>query len=112
MRKILFILALVFTGSLLWAQIEKHVSWTYTVSKQEIKIGDEVDLIFTGKIDKNWYVYSTDMDPNLGPTLPEFTFDKHASYKLIGNIVPIHSKHKYDEVWKGNISIFVDKAEM
>jgi thiol:disulfide interchange protein DsbD len=94
------------------AQIEKHVSWTYSLSKPEVKIGEEVELIFTGKIDKNWYVYSTDMDPKLGPQLPEFTFVKHPSYQLMGEVVPVHPKHKYDEVWQGNISIFVDKAEM
>lgn len=112
MRKLLF----TFIASLLLfhasAQIEKHVSWTYSFSKPEVKTGEEVELIFTGKIDKNWYVYSTDMDPNLGPQLPEFTFEKHPSYQLVGKIVPIHPKHKYDEVWQGNISVFIDKAEM
>ncbi|MCC6684425.1 MAG: thioredoxin family protein [Bacteroidia bacterium] len=112
MRHLLF----TFIASLLLfhasAQIENHVSWTYSFSKPEVKTGEEVELIFTGKIDKNWYVYSTDMDPNLGPQLPEFTFEKHSSYQLVGKIVPIHPKHKYDEVWQGNISIFVDKAEM
>ena len=61
-------------------------------------------------IEKDWYMYSNDFDPNLGPIAAAFTFAKNVSYKLIGGIKPVGSKKHYEDIWKGDVSIFTGKA--
>jgi thiol:disulfide interchange protein len=108
---LLFSLALgIFTGAKAQIQTAK-AKWTYTFSKSEVKTGEEVELILKAVIEKDWYMYSNDMDPNLGPVVASFTFTPHPSYKTIGAVKAINAKHKFDDVWNGEVAIFKDKAE-
>ena len=93
------------------SQILEPAKWSYDISKDNPAVGDEIDLIFYSKIDEDWYLYSTDFDPDLGPLVTEFTFESHGSYELIGGIKPIGSKKKYDEIWEGEYTYFKKKAE-
>lgn len=93
------------------AQVLKPASWSYDVSKKEVKVGEEVELIFNVKIDKDWYLYSSDFDPDLGPMVTEFKFEKHPSYQLVGKIKPVNPKKKYDELWEGEYTYFVGTAQ-
>ncbi len=111
MRK-LFLLALLFLmGSGIYAQILEPAKWSYDISMKEVKIGDEVDLIFKAIIDPDWYLYSSDFDPDLGPMLTEFEFIPNASYELVEGIIPIDPKEKYDEIWEGQIRYFKGTGE-
>lgn len=93
------------------AQILVPAKWSYDVSKKEVKTGDEVELIFKALIDPDWYLYSSDFDPDLGPMLTEFTFEPNSSYELVGGIVPVNPKKKYDEIWEGEIKYFTGIGE-
>ena len=93
------------------SQVLKPIKWDFTISPQEFKKGDEVDLVFTASIDARWYLYSSDFDPDLGPMVTEFTFEPNDSYKPIGKIVPVHPKKKYDSLWGGEYTYFVGKGE-
>ncbi len=106
MKKISFLFLVIFLAHGLQAQILEPADWSYDVSKSDIKIGDEVELIFKVTIDKDWYVYSSDFDPDLGPMLTEFTFEPNSSYELIGGIIPINPKKKYDPIWEGEVKYF------
>lgn len=102
-------------NNLLWAQhtptaLDKTPEWSIVVDKQEGKVGDVVEVTFTSVIEKDWYMYSNDFDPNLGPIAAEFNFEKNATYKLVGKATPIGSKKHYEEIWKGDVSIFKKKA--
>jgi len=111
MRK-LFVLALLFLmGSGIYAQILEPAKWSHEASVKEVKIGDEVELIFKAVIDPDWYLYSSDFDPDLGPMLTEFEFIPNASYELIEGIIPIDPKEKYDEIWEGKIRYFKGTGE-
>jgi thiol:disulfide interchange protein len=90
--------------------LKKTPEWKITVDKKEVKIGEEMEITFTSEIEKNWYMYSNDFDPNLGPIAASITFAKHPSYKLIGNLKPVGSKKHFEEVWGGDVSIFTGKA--
>lgn len=92
-------------------QILQPAKWSTDVSKKEVSVGDEVELIFYARIDKDWYLYSTDFDPDLGPMVTEFVFEKHPSFELKGAIRPIGAKKKYDDIWEGEYTYFVGKAE-
>ena len=109
------ILLLFGLNNLLWAQssptsLSKTPEWTITVDKKEVKVGDEITATFTSTIEKDWYMYSNDFDPNLGPIVAEFTWGKHASYQLIGKPTPVGAHKHYEEVWKGDVSVFKKKA--
>ncbi len=74
-------------------------------------MGQELDLIFNAVIDQNWYLYSSDFDPDLGPIVTEFTFEPDESYELVGEIRPINPKKKYDDLWEGEIHLFCRKRD-
>ncbi|MDX5482662.1 MAG: thioredoxin family protein [Hymenobacteraceae bacterium] len=93
------------------AQVLKPATWSYDASKKQVAVGEEVELIFNVRIDKDWYLYSSDFDPDLGPMVTEFTFQKHPSYELVGKIVPVKPKKKYDDLWGGEYTYFVGTAQ-
>lgn len=108
----IFFVSLLVAGPLAtFAQILKPATWSFNAAQTQVKVGEEVDLVFTVDIDSGWYVYSTDFDPDLGPMLTEFTFEPGKNYELVGEIKPIGAKEKYDELWEGNIRYFTKKAE-
>ena len=94
-----------------FGQIQRHATWTHTFSKTDVKVGETVDLIFKATIDPGWYLYSNDFDPDLGPILTEITLNPHASFEKVGKLKAIKPKKKFDEVWQGDITYFVGKAE-
>jgi len=93
------------------AQILEPAKWSHSASTKEYKLGDELDLIFKVKIDQDWYLYSTDFDPDLGPLVTTFEFEPNSSYELIGDIQPIGSKRKYDTLWEGEYTYFKKEGE-
>jgi thiol:disulfide interchange protein len=106
----LLIIVLLLPGGDTFAQIQKPASWTYTFSKDEVKKGETVDLVFTAVLQNDWYIYSSDFDPDLGPMLTSFKMEPNSSYQLIGKLKPQNPKQKFEEVWGGNIRYFDNKA--
>ncbi|KAA0990864.1 protein-disulfide reductase DsbD family protein [Dyadobacter aurulentus] len=93
------------------AQLQQpKAKWTYTLSKPEVKKGETIDLIFTATIEKDWYMYSSDFDPDLGPMLTTFTFEKNNTYEVVGKLKPQNPKTKFEEVWGGNVKYFEGKG--
>ncbi len=102
-------------NNIIWAQnsptaLSKTPEWTITIDKKDIKVGDVITVTFTSIIEKDWYMYSNDFDPDLGPIAAEFTWEKHASYQLIGKPLPVGSHKHYEEIWKGDVAIFKKKG--
>jgi thiol:disulfide interchange protein DsbD len=94
-----------------FSQIQQKPTWELKTSKTEVKAGEELELIFTSKIQKDWYMYSSDFSDTVGPTVAFFGFIKHPSYQLIGGPKPIGSHKHFDEVFEGVVSTFTGKAE-
>lgn len=111
-RGILFIISIVlFAAGFVHAQVQKpKARWTYSFSKPEVKKGETVDLVFTATIDKDWYMYSSDFDPDLGPMLTTFTFEKNNTFEVVGKLKPQNPKTKFEEVWGGNVRYFEGKG--
>ena len=105
----LFVLSLISTASV--AQILQPATWTYRASQASVAPGDTVDLVFEVTIDPDWYLYSSDFDPELGPMVTEFAFERDDSYELVGDIQPVGAKRKYDELWEGEYTYFTGEAE-
>ena len=93
-----------------FSQIQKPATWTYTFSKNEVKKGETVELIYTAVLQNDWYIYSSDFDPDLGPMLTSFKMEPDKSYQLVGKLKPQNPKQKFEEVWGGNIRYFDNKA--
>ncbi len=107
----IFLIGTLFVNNSAKGQIQKAKSqWTYTFSKPEVKKGETVDLVYTVKIDKDWYLYSSDFDPDLGPMLTSFAYDKNNSFELVGKLRPQKPKKKYEEIWGGDVTYFTEKA--
>lgn len=92
------------------AQILQPVKWSSSSSKKEVKIGEELELIFTAQIQKEWYLYSSDFEEG-GPMVSTFTFEKNKNYELIGGIIPIEPLKKYDDVFEMDVKFFKKKGE-
>lgn len=110
MKKLIAIV-LVLVGTQGWTQILKPATWSIEVSNPSAQVGETVDLIFNVKIDEDWYLYSTDFDPDLGPMVTEFEFIPDSSYELIDSLAPIGAKKKYDELWEGEYTYFRHTAK-
>ena len=93
------------------AQILKPISWKNVISNEAPAVGEEVSLTFNATIEEDWYLYSSDFDPDLGPMLTEFQFELNDSYELVGEIEPINPSEKYDSLWEGNIRYFKKKGK-
>lgn len=104
------VLCLFFTQTV-FAQLQKaKAHWTYTFSKPEVKKGETVDLVFTAIVDKDWYIYSSDFDPDLGPMLTTFNFEKNNTFEVVGKLKPQNPKEKFEEVWGGKVRYFEGKG--
>ncbi len=90
--------------------ISDKTTESYRASKEEAVIGETIELIFEVKIEKDWYIYSSDVDPDIGPIPTSFEFTKHPSYELVGDLSPIGAKKKFDKTWKADITYFEGKA--
>ena len=110
--KILSIILLLAALQTAFAQKEVPTTWETSVSRSDVKVGETVDLIFKAKIIDGWYLYSSDFDPDLGPVVASFTFTENDSYQLSGDIKPIGTKSKEDNlIWMGTYTYFLGKAE-
>ena len=108
---IVAILMVIFSG-LTFGQVVQPAKWKVEFSKKEVAVGDQLDLVFKAVIDKTWHLYSNDFDPELGPQVITFDFEKNGSYERIGDVKPINSHKHYDDVWGGDVSYFENTAEM
>ena len=110
-KKYILVLLLLLIQLSAFAQMQAAPDWRVRYGKQEVKAGEEVELIFEADIPADWYLYSSDFDPDLGPMLTEFEFEKHPSYELVGEIQPISPKKKYDDLWEGEYTYFTGTGE-
>jgi thiol:disulfide interchange protein len=94
-----------------FAQVLEPAKWSWISSKKEVKVGDELELIFKVTIDDNWYMYANDFDPECGPLLTEVKFPNANGFKTIGNLKAINPKTKRDEVFGCDVKIFVHNGE-
>lgn len=107
MKKILVpFLFIVSSVTISYTQVLHPANWDVTLSGDNIKKGDSLEIIFKVTIDKDWYLYSSDFDPDLGPMVTEFNFKPHSSYQLIDSVRPINPNKKYDEIWEGEYTYF------
>ncbi|MDC1516718.1 thioredoxin family protein [Cyclobacteriaceae bacterium] len=99
-------LILLLLGASFWSssQIIKPIEW-----RQSISVSDDqatAQIIFNAAIESDWYLYSSDFDPELGPNVTEFIFTPHESYELLGSIQPQAALSAYDSIFMGTYTYF------
>ena len=97
MRKTLFLLLSFLAVANVTAQILNPVKWT---TKTE-KISDtEFNLVFEGKIDADWHVYSQ-FTPENGPLPAEFIFEKaKGNFEILGKAKESPYKKQYNDIFE------------
>jgi thiol:disulfide interchange protein len=110
-KKYILALALLFLQLHAFAQMQAAPDWQLSYGSKEVKAGEEVELIFKADIPADWYLYSSDFDPDLGPMLTEFEFEQHPSFEVVGEIQPVSPKKKYDDLWGGEYTYFTGTGE-
>lgn len=98
---------LLFFGGSSFAQIIAPPKWSIQLSEKDPKVGDEVKIIFKAQVPKDWYIYSNDFDPDLGPMLTELELKQSEGFTLVGGLKAINPRKKYDEIWEGEVTYFV-----
>ena len=92
------------------AQVLEAPKWETTINKTSFEQGEEIILRFEAQIPKDWYMYSSDFDPDVGPMVTEFNFSKSEKFELVGEIKPVGQKKKYDDLWEGEYTYFTEMA--
>lgn len=110
MRKFIFLAGMV-TYLTMSAQVLHPAKWKASLSDISPEVGTEVDVKFDVTIQDDWYLYSSDFDPDLGPMVTTFNFESNDSYVLVGEIVPINPSKKYDSLWEGEYTYFKHDAQ-
>lgn len=108
--RLLFIVILFLLSLSTWGQVLTPAKWTYETSVKEAKTGDEIELIFKASIDKDWYLYSSEF-PCEDPIKTSFNLVPHASFQILGKLVPINPVDKYDDIFECDVKIFKKTAE-
>lgn len=94
------------------AQKITPAKWSWSIKPANPKVGDQAEIIFKVAIEKDWYLYSSDFDKDLGPTVTTVTFKPSAGYQTIGSLKAINPHSKNDtEIWNGTYTYFTDQAE-
>ncbi len=89
MRKLLSIIGLLCSLSVA-AQFANPVK--FSVKQNQIS-DSEVEIVFSGKVDAGWHVYSTDIADG-GPTKAELTLEKQKGVKPKGKLTPKGNVHR------------------
>ncbi|WP_163381954.1 protein-disulfide reductase DsbD family protein [Cyclobacterium sp. SYSU L10401] len=110
LKNIVFLFAFLFSYGL-QAQVISPPDWDISLENPNPKAGDEVSLIFKADIPINWYIYSNDFDPDLGPILTAIDWEDTTGISPLGKLQAIDPKAKYDETWEGDITYFEKEGE-
>ena len=90
-----------------FSQVLKPISWEVSLTNDKPKAGDEIEILFKAKIEQDWYLYSSDFDPDLGPQVTQFFFTENDTYEILEGIEAINPKRKYDStIWFGEYTYF------
>ena len=112
MKKIIITFSALFlTLGMLTAQILNPVKWSF----ESKKISDtEYDLIATAKLDKNWNIYTQNINSDDGPIPTKFTFKPSPQYQLVGgkpSEVSDHKKSGYDKIFAMDVTKYSESVK-
>ncbi len=115
MKKICSLFVSLLTVLSVYAQFQDPVK--FSVSQKQLS-DSEFEIVFTGKIDAGWHVYSTDL-PADGPTSATINFDEKKGVEPVGKLTPRGNVHSaFDNMFGMKVSymegtaVFVQKMRI
>jgi thiol:disulfide interchange protein len=93
------------------AQLISPPKWDFQLSKTQLTVGDEVEIVLKASIPRNWYIYSNDFDENVGPTLTTLSLKGSKGIKAEQGLLAIKPKKKFDDVWEAEVTYFTGLGE-
>lgn len=93
------------------AQVIEPAKIVASLSKANVKIGDEIDVIFKATIDEGWHMYTLGFDTTCGPIPIDIRILKNAGFKLVGNLRPINDHKYYDQLFECDVRTFEKSGE-
>lgn len=109
--KLLLVFILALLSHIGQSQVMEAPEWKAVVQESTIAKGDTITVLFTAIIPQDWYMYSSDFDPDVGPIVTEFKFNESEQFRKLGNLEPIGQKKKYDELFEGEYTYFTKEAK-
>jgi thiol:disulfide interchange protein len=108
MKRIISVVFAIFFMMGIQAQIQEPVK--FTSSLQNVK-GAEAEIVFTGKIDAGWHVYSTNLGSG-GPISATLTLEKANGVELVGKLTPRGKEiKKYDNMFDMTLRFFENSVQ-
>ncbi|MBR3452300.1 MAG: thiol:disulfide interchange protein, partial [Muribaculaceae bacterium] len=109
MKKIATLLTMVTVAMLAAAQMANPV--TFTSQLRTTNGSSEGEIVFTGKIDKGWHVYSTNLG-DAGPTEAAITFHKKDGVEPVGKLKPVGKEiSQFDEMFGAKLRYFENNVQ-
>lgn len=110
--KLIILLFLGFVGFSGMAQKITPAKWSWTLEPANPKVGQTAEIIFKVKIDKGWYLYSSDFDKELGPVVTTIKIKENLGVSVDGPLRAINPHSKFDkEIWNGTYTYFTEEGE-
>lgn len=110
-RAVIGLIITLFSAISLQAQVLRPATWIIEASKTNVKVGDELELIFKATIQNNWYLYANDFDPDCGPILTELKFEEKNNFETVGSLKAINPIEKFDDAFGCDVKIFKKYGE-
>ncbi|MGI6223788.1 MAG: cytochrome c biogenesis protein CcdA [Prevotella sp.] len=106
MKRILTLTLLLVSAIVSYAQNPVHFTSALKMGK-----GATAEIVFTGKIDKGWHVYSTNLGTD-GPIQATFHTDKIDGVELVGQLTPRgHEISQYDNIFGMKLRYFENSVQ-
>lgn len=110
--KLIILLFLGFVGFTGLAQKITPAKWSWTLEPANPTVGQSAEIIFKVKIDKGWYLYSSDFDKELGPVVTTIKIKEGLGVSVDGPLRAINPHSKFDkEIWNGTYTYFTEEGE-
>ncbi len=109
MKKIATLLTMATVVLMAAAQMANPV--TFTSQLKTSNGSSEGEIVFTGKIDKGWHVYSTNLG-DAGPTEASITFHKKDGVEPVGKLKPVGKEiSQFDEMFGAKLRFFENNVQ-
>ena len=106
MKRVLTLTTLLITAVITFAQNPVHFTSALKMGK-----GAEAEIVFTGKIDKGWHVYSTNLGSD-GPIEATFHTDKMDGIELVGKLTHRGREiSQYDNIFGMKLRYFENSVQ-
>jgi thiol:disulfide interchange protein len=94
-----------------FGQIRKDPTrWTVSGPKKPGKVGDVIELTIRASINEGWHMYTTDLNPDIGPIPTTLKLKASPAYAAVGAPVSEGVHEVYEEVWGAKVRQFEGAA--